>query len=94
MTSLTSGESRMVELEEMRHKEEKRMARKEAMISNIREMLNHSRRATALSSLTDRQYYETITELERSIDQVRLSIWYIDAEMEDLDRSEYGGPGS
>lgn len=78
----------------MRHKEERRVARKEAMISNIRELLNYHGRATALPSTTERQFHQVIEELRQSINQARMSIYYIDGELEELDRAEYRGPGS
>ncbi len=87
-------ESRMTELEEMRRKEEKRVARKTAMISNIKQLLNFRGRRTPLPYTAEQVYHQKVGELEQSIDQVRVSTWWIDDEMEDLDRTEYGGPGS
>lgn len=92
--SLLDMEARMTDLEQIRRKGERRIARKEAMISNINERLNFSGRTTPLPYTTEQAYHQMTQELTQSIDQVRSSIWWIDEEMEHLDRTEYGRPGS
>lgn len=74
-------EARMTDIEQMRRKEERQIARNEAMISNINERLNFTGRTTPLPYTTGQAYHQMTQELTQSFDQVRSSIWWIDEEM-------------
>ena len=93
LSSVRRAEARMAEPEATRRKEEGRIVMKEAMTSKIHELLNYRWRPTALPYATERQCHQMIQELGQSIDRVILSIWWGDEEMEQLDRTEYWGPG-